>query len=89
MTEVYVLCCGQYSDERPAAVFTTLQEAQGQLPVTWVWKDNEGEHGRENLPPDQWWTWGKLEGDKWESAWSVYQVPFSPNPFNPQKARRY
>lgn len=88
-TEVYVLTCGQYSDERPCSVWSSLEEAQGQLPVTWVWRDNTNDWGREGEPPTYWHTTGKLEDDRWESAWAIYKVPLSPKDLDLQKVRQY
>lgn len=66
----YLLTAGIYSSEEPTSVWDTLEEAQGQLPVTVEWKASD--NGR------VWSTFYQPKDARWGEQYAVYKLPYRP-----------
>jgi hypothetical protein len=78
MTDVYLVTLGEYSDEVPSAVFSTLRNAQGQYPVDCEWRELTSEGEQE---PHTWWTLvfiGKGKGQRFVGLVSIYRLKLDP-----------
>jgi hypothetical protein len=83
MADVYLLTTGEYSDETPAAVFSTLEKAQGQYPVDCEWRELTSEGEQE---PHTWWTLihrGKGKKRYFVGIVSVYRLKLDPKDYQP------